>query len=146
MSGAAIENLRAAREFAAAVRPTTGGFPYLAEAMSRAGVHRNEWHLPSMQSLYLTNLGPVVEQGTPLESGLCDVARFDTAALIQALRADQAGRTSFLEFTTAAWRAGVVRYVVDLDRRTCTYYGVDGESFVETYPGVSLPDAVPGTR
>lgn len=142
----AIDNLAAAKRVAMANRPAAGGFPYLAETLRQAGVHQNVWHLPSMQSLYLTDRGHVVDQGTPLESGLCDVPAFDPTALVTALRTDQAGKASFLEFVTAAWRAGVVRYVVDLDQRTCTYYGSCGESLVETYPGVSLAKAVPDTR
>jgi uncharacterized protein YbcV (DUF1398 family) len=52
-----------------AIRPKVGGFPYLAEALQRAGVTRNIWYLPACQSLYLTKEGAVVTQGTPLVSG-----------------------------------------------------------------------------
>ncbi len=34
--------------------------------------------------------------------------------------------------------AGVVKYDVDLIERTCTYYGVDDEKYVETYPQVDI--------
>ena len=136
-----ISNLHAAQRRGIANRPAEAGFPYLAEAMRQAGVRRNEWQLPSMQSTYWTQLGPVVEQGVPLLTGAAEVPSFDEAALIAALRADQAGRTSFPEFAAAAWRAGVVRWAIDLEGRVCTYHGCDGEGFVERYAAVALPDA-----
>jgi uncharacterized protein YbcV (DUF1398 family) len=66
-------------------RPSVGGFPHLAQILKEAGVLRNEWHLPSCQSLYVTLFGPVVMQGTPLVSGAIDVPPFNEAALISVL-------------------------------------------------------------
>src|SRR5580704_13706357 len=134
----AIEILQAALKRAMAGRPKIGGFPYLAETLRRAGVRRNEWFLPSRQSLYLTKEGPVVTLGTPLVSGTADVPAFDRDALIRALRTDQAGESTFPEFLMASWHAGVVRYDVDFDARTVTYYGCNDEVYVEAYPAVSV--------
>lgn len=91
-----------------------------------------------MPKLFLTDLGSVAVVGTPLVTGVADVPPFDRQALITALRADQAGETSFPEFLAASWRAGVVRYDVDLTARTCTYYGAYDEHYVESYPAVDL--------
>ncbi len=134
----AIDNLQAAQQHAMRIRPQVGGFPYLAEALRRAGVTRNIWTLPACQSLYLTTAGPVVVQGTPLMTGSADVPPFDQVALITALRTDQAGKSSFPEFLAAAWQAGVVRYDLDLAARTVTYYGCYEEVYVEAYPAVEL--------
>jgi uncharacterized protein YbcV (DUF1398 family) len=134
----AIENFQAAQKRAVAIRPKIGGFPYLAEVLRQAGVTRNLWSLPACQSLYLTENGPVVTQGAPLVSGTTDVPQFDLTALIKALRTDQAGESSFPEFLAALWRAGVVRYDVDFAARTVTYYGCNGEQYVESYPAVDL--------
>ncbi|WP_158906027.1 DUF1398 domain-containing protein [Burkholderia sp. L27(2015)] len=133
----AIANLEAAQQRAMAGRPKVGGFPYLAETLRRAGVKSNVWFLPACESLYLTDDGPVVVQGTPLLSGAADVPQFDQAALIRALRVDQAGKGTFAEFLLASWQAGVVRYEVDLTARKVTYYGCHDESYVETYPAVA---------
>jgi len=132
----AMEVLQAAMQRAIAGRPKVGGFPYLAETLRRAGVRRNLWYLPACQSLYLTELGPVVQLGTPLVSAMNDVPRFDREALIATLRTDQAGQSTFPEFLAASWRAGVVRYDVDFAARTCTYYGAENEEYVESYPAV----------
>lgn len=132
----AITHLQEALQRAIAIRPKVGGFPYLAETLRSAGVTRNLWFLPACESLYLTELGPVVMQGAPLLSGPADVPVFDQEALIKALRTDQAGESTFPEFLAAAWKAGVVRYEVDFSARTVSYYGCSGESYVEEYPAV----------
>jgi uncharacterized protein YbcV (DUF1398 family) len=134
----AIENLQAAQQKAMAGRPKVGGFPYLAETLRRAGVTRNFCYLPACQSLYLTQEGPVMTIGTPLVSGTVDVPRFSREALITALRTDQAGQSTFPEFLAASWRAGVVRYEVDFIARQCTYYGSQGEEYIESYPTVDV--------
>lgn len=134
----AIENLEHAMNRAAAVRPRVGGFPYLAETLRCAGVVRNIWSLPACQSLFLTSLGPVVMQGTPLVSGAVDVPPFDQEALIAALRTDQAGGSTFPQFLAATWRAGVVRYEVDFAARTVAYLGCKGEEYIEAYPAVEI--------
>src|SRR5690348_2674141 len=126
----ATDNLQAAFQRAAAIRPKVGGFPYLAETLRRAGVTRNFWFLPACEALFVTNLGPVVMQETPLVTGMADVPPFDREALITALRADQAGQTTFPEFLAGSWRAGVVRYDVDFAARTVAYYGVHGEEYI----------------
>ncbi len=132
----AIDNLMKAMERGAAVRPKVGGFPYLAESLRVAGVTRNIWSLPACQSLFLTGEGPVVMQGVPLVSGAVDVPAFDRDALIAALRADQAGESTFPEFLGASWGAGVVRYDVDFAARTVSYFGCKGEEYIEAYPAV----------
>jgi uncharacterized protein YbcV (DUF1398 family) len=134
----AIDNLRAAQQRAVAGRPKTGGFPYLAETLRQAGVTRNLWFLPACQSLYLTGDGPVVTVGTPLLSGTADVPPFNREALIAALRIDQAGNSTFPEFLSSCWRAGVVRYDVDFTARAVAYYGCDGEEYIEDYPAVKV--------
>ncbi len=134
----AIDNLQAALQHAMSIRPKVGGFPYLAEALRRAGVTRNRWTLPAAQSLYLTVDGPVVMQGTPLVNGFADVPVFNREALITALRTDQAGQSSFPEFLAAAWQAGIVGYDVDLTARTVTYYGANAEEYIEAYPAVEI--------
>src|SRR5271156_1760889 len=133
----AIENLQAAQKRAMAGRPKIGGFPYLAETLRRAGVIRNVWSLPSCQSLYVTSDGPVVIVGTPLVTGISDVPAFNRKALIVALRTDQ-GQSTFPEFLAASWCAGVVRCDVDFPARTVTYFGSNGEEYIEDYPAVEI--------
>lgn len=134
----AIENLHAAQQRALALRPKVGGFPYLAETLRRAGVTRNLWFLPACESVYMTDAGPVVMQGTPLLTGVAEVPPFDEKALIAALRKDQAGESTLPEFLSSAWRAGVLRYDVEFGERTVTYHGCNGEAYAERYLAVEL--------
>lgn len=134
----AVENLLKAQKFAMSIRPKVGGFPYLAEALRKAGVKRNIWNLPSCQSLYFTDYGTVVSQGTSLVDNIVDVPPFDQEALLKAIRIDQAGQSSFTEFLQASWKAGVVSYTVDFEKRFVTYYGVSGETYTENYPAVEI--------
>lgn len=135
----AVEDLLKAQQFAMSIRPKVGGFPYLAEALRKAGITRNIWNLPSCQSIYLTEHGPVVSQGVPLINTTVAVPPFNKEALIKALRIDQAGQSTFPEFLKASWEAGVVSYTVDFEKRVVIYYGVLGESYSENYPEVALP-------
>ncbi len=137
----AIDDLIAAQKFAMSIRPEVGGFPYLAEALRRAGVIRNIWSLPSCQSIYITKSGSVVAQGSPLVTGNAEIPVFNQGALIHALRTDQAGKSTFPEFLKASWEAGVVSYDVDFENRKVTYYGVLGESYTEAYPIVDIVQA-----
>lgn len=135
----ALDHLQRALAEALATRPAVGGFPHLAESLRRAGVTVNRWALPACQSLYVLAQGVVVMQGTPLGEALQEVPPFDEAALIRALRRDQAGEGTFPEFLQASWAAGVVNYEVDFVRRVVRYEGARGEAYVEAYPAVDLP-------
>lgn len=139
----AVENLLNAQKAALDARPKIGGFPYFAEVLRQAGVTRNIWTLPACQSLYLTNVGNVLTQGTPLVTGTMDIPPFNQEALVTALRTDQAGKSTFPEFLESAWKAGVVRYEVDFTGRTVSYYGCNDEKYVETYSSLkSDPQAI----
>ena len=125
-------------QHAETIRPKVGGFPYLAETLRQAGAIQNLWYLPSCHCIFQTREGAVAMQGKPLISGMADVPVFDQAALIRALRVDQAGQTTFPEFLEASWKAGVVKYDVNFTARTVAYYGVNNEVYVEEYPAIAL--------
>ena len=132
------DTVQNAQRRAAEIRPEVGGFPVVAEVLRQAGIHRNEWTLPAGQSVYVTDTGAVVEPAASLVSAMSDVPAFDRDAVIDAIRADQAGHTTFPEFLAAIWTAGVTGYVVDLDQRTVTYSGIDDTTYVESYPAVEI--------
>lgn len=135
-----VDKLNEAQKLAMAIRPKVGGFPVLAEVLRKSGVRMNRWTLPSCQSVYVMEEGSVVQQGTPLVANKEEVPAFDRAALIKALRDDQEGRSNFPEFLSHAWKAGVIGYDVDFTARKVSYYGVNGESYIEEYPAVELKE------
>jgi len=69
---------------------------------------------------------------------MTDVPDFNQDVLIHALREDQSGQTTFPEFLAAIWQAGIIRYVVNFSERRVSYFGCNGESYVEAYPEVSI--------
>ena len=77
----AQEKLQKAFAFAMENRPKVGGFPFLAECLKQAGVINNTWTLPSTQSIYVMLDGIVVNQGTPLVTGMEDVPTFNKEKL-----------------------------------------------------------------
>ena len=133
-----IDQLTAAQQYAISIRPKAGGFPVLAEVLRQADVKINRWFLPSCQSVYLTEDGAVVQQGIPIIEGTHEIPKFDRKALISAIRSDQEGLCTFLEFLRASWKAGVIEYEVDFITRKVTYYGANGESYLEAYPPVEI--------
>jgi uncharacterized protein YbcV (DUF1398 family) len=132
------EKLQSAMTYAMANRPKVGGFPFLAECLKLAGVEKNIWALPGAQSIYVMKDGVVVQQGTPLVTGMTEVPDFNQEALITVLRTDQAGQSTFTEFLTATWNAGIISYDVDFSNRTVSYYGARGECYREEYTKVDL--------
>jgi len=98
----AIENLQSAQQRAMARQARGRRLSLLwPKRFGVQGVTRNIWSLPSCQSLYLTEKGTVVVQGSPLVTGMADVPPFSRDALITALRIDQAGNSTFPEFLLA---------------------------------------------
>lgn len=132
------DKLTQTQKYAMSIRPKVGGFPVLAEVLRQAGVQLNRWHLPSCQSIYITQEGSVVQQGTPLLTGTHEIPKFDREALITAIRSDQSGQSSFPEFLQSAWNAGVISYDADFVGRKVIYRGVNGEQYVEEYPAVEV--------
>ncbi len=106
------EKLIEAQKYAMSIRPKIGGFPVLAEVLRQAGVQVNRWSIPSCQSVFLMKEGSVVQQGSPLVTGIHEVPKFDRTALVTALRTDQEGQNTFPEFLQAAWKAGVIGYML----------------------------------
>jgi uncharacterized protein YbcV (DUF1398 family) len=133
-----IEKLQTAQRHAIEHRPKVGGFPYLAETLRQAGVKRNIWTLPSCQSVYFMDTGTVVQPGKSLIVDIVDVPLFQEQDLVKAIRDDQSGKSDFFEFLQSIWKAGVLWYEVDFEKRVVTYHGVDEKSYTEAYPEVGV--------
>jgi uncharacterized protein YbcV (DUF1398 family) len=133
-----IATVQQAQRRGAAARPRVNGFPYYAEALRAAGISAVETFIATGGSVYHLADGAVAQTFDPIAAPAAVVPEWDERALIAALRADQAGRSTFPEFLAAAWRAGVIHFRVDLANRTCTYVGVTGAHYVESYPAVAV--------
>lgn len=133
-----VAKLESAQQRAMSIRPEVGGFLYYAEALRQSGVLTNVWQLPSCQSIYFFAEGAVVQVGQPLATQISEVPRFNEAKLIEALRINQAGQSTFPEFLVAAWEAGVISYGVNFTERVCTYFGAVDEIYLENYAAVEI--------
>lgn len=138
MSTTAIENILNAYKWALANRPRVNGYPFLAEALRQAGVSRYVCHLPSCQCLYYTDMGVIAAHGDYLISSMTAVPKFNQEAFVKILRNSQRGEITFTDFLRGTWESGVTYYEADLMKRTVTYFGAKGESYMEEYPSVTI--------
>jgi uncharacterized protein YbcV (DUF1398 family) len=113
-------------------------FPYLAEALRLAGVIRYIYSLPSCQCIFYTSHGQVVNQMEVLYSGMIEVPNFNQEDFLKVLRSSQMGQSTFPEFLKGAWESGVLYYEADLVARKVSYFGAEGESYIEEYPAVQI--------
>jgi uncharacterized protein YbcV (DUF1398 family) len=137
MTTTQIETVQQARRRGMAARPRINGFPYYAEALRASGISAVETSIAAGGSVYHLADGAVAESFDPVVAPVSVVPDWNERALVAAIRADQGGRTSFPEFLRDAWEAGVIHFRVDLDDRTCTYFGTAGNRYLESYPAVA---------
>lgn len=130
--------LHVAQQKAMTNRPKVGGFPYLAEVLRQAGVTKNVWSLPACQSIYWINGGQVAQTHPPLVNQSTEIPDYNESSLIAAIRADQAGETTFTDFLQAIWDAGVIWYQVDFGQRLVIYGSADGQTYTESYSEVTV--------
>jgi uncharacterized protein YbcV (DUF1398 family) len=133
-----VETVQQAQRRGAAVRPPINGFPHYAEVLRAAGITSVETSIANSGSVYHLADGAVAENFEPIAAPVSDVPDWNETALIAAIRADQAGQSTFTGFLADTWKAGVIRFHVDLANRTCTYFGATGNNYLETYPAVTI--------
>ncbi len=134
----AKNKIKKAYKWAVANRPKVNGYPYLAEALRQASVTRYVYNFPSCQCIFFTAEGAVASKGEFLISELTEVSNFNKEAFLKVLRSSQQGDISFAEFLKGTWDAGVIYYEADLITRKVSYFGANGESYVEDYPLVEV--------
>lgn len=133
-----LETLTNALSKALSIRPKVGGFPVMAKVLYLAGVETNQWFLPSCNAIYTFQNEAIMQQGTPLIQGFITIPSYNEKALINAIRKDQRGESTFPEFLQATWDAGIVEYLVDFKNRSVCYKSYKDEQYTEHYPDVDL--------
>lgn len=134
----AIERIENAYKWVMANRPSVNRYPYLAEALRKAGVKRYVYNLPSNQCIFYTNEGHILSQTEVSNSGLSEVPQFNKEEFIKVLKVAQAGKSTFPEFLRDSWKTGIVSYEADLESRKVSYFGSEGEAYIEDYPAVEV--------
>jgi uncharacterized protein YbcV (DUF1398 family) len=62
---------------------------------------------------------------------------FDKNALQNAIRGAQRGEVKYLQFMELSMKAGCVGYIVWIKGRHVTYYGRNGETYIEPFPSIN---------
>lgn len=109
-------------------------YPLTFDALKAAGVEFYETEVPRHAIVYFgggeqwSEAPPAMEKPYPVGPA------FDRNAIQQALRRVQNRQTDFTQFLKEIAAAGVVKYRVDMLKRTVDYMGKEGESQVELVP------------
>jgi uncharacterized protein YbcV (DUF1398 family) len=77
-------------------------------------------------------------QRTPVASVTVDVLPFIRMLLFVLNELIKLVKVFFPTLLDSTWRAGVVSYEVDFDKRKVTYWGCEGEFYTKDYPVVSV--------
>lgn len=109
-------------------------YPVLARRLREAGFHRYEVDVASHTAIYEGTGEPLTIQGPEISRAAA--VPFDQEGLRKAILANQRKEIDYDQFLERIWRSGVTRYDVDLEARTITYRGQDGEAYEERIPDV----------
>ena len=109
-------------------------YPAIFDALKAAGVEFYETEVPRHQVVYHGGGEQWGETPPPLDKPYHVGPCFDRNAIQLALRRVQNRQTDYTQFLKEIAAAGVVKYRVDMPKRTVTYLGKEGESQVELVP------------
>lgn len=105
-------------------------FPAFAKTIKELGVQTFETFVEDGSSIYKGNDGyevSGVQQYAPiLIYGIVNPEKF-----LADLRNHQQGNTDFFQFCKDCADSGIFKWIVDLNAKTCTYYGCEGNNIFE---------------
>ena len=122
------------REIAEVSKRKRWPFPRTFVALKEAGVASYRFEVPSGATLFRDPQGSVFEEEIASAPPVEVAPVLDATAVAAAIRRHVAERTEFLDFRLEAARAGVLAWEVDMERRTCTYFGGDRGRHIEQVP------------
>ncbi len=109
-------------------------FPASVAELQKIGVERYTADLVRLEKIHYEAGGDSVVEPLPLTNAPEVADGFSAEAIIEALRAIQAGRTDYPQFLRQIMAAGCVQYAVYLSGRKAIYSGRRGEHYVENFP------------
>ncbi|KIX94154.1 uncharacterized protein Z520_10180 [Fonsecaea multimorphosa CBS 102226] len=133
--------------FARVHSPTSLTFPEVVASLLKLGVTR--YHVDYISRTTTTYTPKKATSSTdaetisteqiaipaPSAAGVKPSTAWDAAALTRALRRVQAGETVYAEFAREVVDAGVTGYFAFLEGKRVLYYGLNGDVYVEWFPG-----------
>lgn len=110
-------------------------FPRYIQDLMKLGIMGYETYVRDGHSLYFGRGGYHV--GSDAKYAVLTVADVGNRSLfVKGLKAHQQGQTDYLAFCRMSAEQGVEKWVVDMEKMTCTYFDKGGkEMLVETIPG-----------
>jgi uncharacterized protein YbcV (DUF1398 family) len=109
-------------------------YPQIFNALKVADVEYYETEVATHDIVYHGSGDSLTEPPPPGFTPLKPSEHFDAAAVKLAIQRNQSQQTDYLAFLLEIARAGVVRYRVDMGKRTVSYLGGAGEAYVEKVP------------
>ncbi len=111
-------------------------FPKLIRKFKLMGMATNTFNLKSGLVVYAGKSGEQIEvQGKAVDVGIGVISSREAAQDV--LKRHQAGETDFTTFCREIARAGVYKWISDMDKMTCSYYDLqENVVIVEAIPEV----------
>lgn len=109
---------------------TGAGFPGFIREIRSLGVERFETRVADGRTVYFGEDGFTKESGA-VYTGLKIAAKVDKDEFVSCLHIHQQGHTDYLTFCRHCAETGVDKWVVDLNRKSCTYYDLDENIVLE---------------
>jgi uncharacterized protein YbcV (DUF1398 family) len=111
-------------------------FPKLIKEFKAMGMVTNIFNLETGIVTYINRSGETLENtGIKVDFDICEAGKFDEA--IFALQRNQKGESDFYTFCNEVAKAGVYKWVSDLDEMTCTYFDKTEQVIIlESIPSV----------
>jgi uncharacterized protein YbcV (DUF1398 family) len=110
-------------------------FPAVVEKLAGAGVTAYAADLIALRKTYYDAETNSTDEPMPLTDGPAIASTFDPAAVEASVRAIQQKQIGYAEFLRQIMRAGCARYSVFILGRKAMYFGRNGESYTEPFPG-----------
>ncbi len=109
---------------------TGADFPRYVQQLIALGVWSYETRLTDLSSTYQISDGSVIES-PGMADALASANASDTEGLKRYLGVHQQGGSDFMTLRGQAATCGVVRWIVDTKKLSCSYYGADDEVILE---------------
>lgn len=107
-------------------------YPKVFDALKDIGVEHYETNVILQQVTYSGNGKNYLEKVSA--EMITPSVDFTVAEIQAAIRRTQAKQTNYVQFLQEIAQAGVWNYRVDIDERTVSYMGKNGEKYVENVP------------
>lgn len=111
-------------------------FPKLIKAFKSMEMITNIFDLETGIVTYINRSGDILEStGIKVEFDICETGKYEEA--IFALQRNQRGESDFYSFCNEVAKAGIYKWVSDLDAMTCSYFDkMEQVIIIENIPSV----------